>query len=436
MRMYAPPIRVISIGILLSICLPGLAETLSVEQAETIALDLDPGYQGLVKQSRAFEDKAVADSQLPDPTLMAGWLNLPVEGNFDEEPMNQVRLGVKQMFPAGDTLDVKKNLALADAGRVRQQAVTRRLSVLQETRNAWLEAHYWEAALLIVKENEPLFEQLRDVTASFYRTGRKGLDDVVRAELEVQRLKDREVMIIEKIEKQRAFLSRWIGDEESEKDLPADLPAWNMNQPDRAVARERITRHPLVLAIDKQVERLQEGVQLAREQYKPGWSLELGYAFRDATRPNGVEVSDVASIVASMDLPLFTKNRQDRRVSSASQQFNAGLDQRLDLLYSLNARLASEFATLERVNDRIALFDTMILPQTYEQAQAALMAYKAEQSDFTEVMRSHIAQLESTLEFHRLQTDRLKSIATLRYLLPPETDLARATADFASGEAQ
>ncbi|MBD3649436.1 MAG: TolC family protein, partial [Pseudomonadales bacterium] len=198
----------------------------------------------------------------------------------------------------------------------------------------------------------------------------------------------------------------------------------------------QITRHPMVLAIDKQVEKLQEGVQLAREQYKPGWSLEFAYAFRNAERPNGAEVSDVASIVASVDLPFFTKNRQDKRVSSASHQFNAGLDQRLDMLNMLNARLTGELATLQRLNDRIELYENMILPQTRDQSQAALMAYKAEQSDFTEVMRSHIAQLESILQFERLQTDRLKAIATIWYLLPPDTDLTRANADFASGETE
>ncbi len=130
-----------------------------------------------------------------------------------------------------------------------------------------------------------------------------------------------------------------------------------------------------------------------------------------------------------MSLPLFTKNRQDKRVSSASRQFNAGLDRRLDLLNALNSKLEAELVTLEKLNDRIELYEMMILPQTGEQAQAALMAYKAEQSDFTEVMRSHIAQLESILEFERLQTDRLKSIAALRYLLPPAGDLTRASAD-------
>lgn len=404
---------------------------LTLEEAESLALVTDTGYTSLIKQSVAFEDKAVADAQLPDPVLMFGWLNVPVEDfELDQEPMNQLRFSVKQMFPAGDTLEVKKNLTLADAARVREQAVMRRLWVLQQTRNAWFEISYWEAALNVVKENEPLFEQLRDVTTSFYSTGRKGLDDVVRSELELQRLKDRQEKISENIRKKRASLSRWIGDDDSQRALPERLPEWRVSLPEKQVLREQIISHPMVLAMDRQIDKLKQGVDLARQQYKPDWAIEFAYAFRDAHRPNGVEVSDVASIAASVTLPVFTANRQDKRVAAASGQFNAGLDRRLDMIKGLNARLDAELATLEKLNNRISLYENMILPQSRQQAQAALMAYKAEQSDFSEVMRSHIAQLESVLQLQRLSTDRLKAIASIRYLLPVDGDLARARENF------
>lgn len=423
------------IGIALSaIAWSGNAAPLTLDRAESLALEQDTGYSGLIKQSRAFEDQAVADGQLPDPMLMFGWLNVPVEDfDLDTEPMNQIRFSVKQMFPGGDTLDVKRARTLSDAARVREQAVTRRLSVLQQTRNAWFETHYWEAALDIVLENEPLFVQLRDVTQSFYSTGRKGLDDVVRSELELQRLKDREQNIAEKIASQRAMLSRWTGLEEGRSPLPDELPAWPMAMPTDAGYRNRVIEHPMVLAMDRQIDKLQQGVDLARQQYKPDWSIEFAYAFRDAKRPNGVEVSDVASVVASMDLPLFTGKRQDKRVSAASQQFNAGLDQRLDMIKGLGQKLDAELARLDKLNRRLELYETMILPQSEQQAEAALMAYKAEQSDFSEVMRSHIAQLESSLQYQRLQTDRLKAIAAIRFLVPGENDLTRAREEI-SGE--
>lgn len=411
------------------------ADDLSLQRAESLALENDPGYEGLMNQSAAFEDQAVSDSQLPDPMVSVNWMNLPVENfELDQEPMHQFRVGIKQTFPSGDTLDIRKHSALTDAERVRQQAVRRRLSVLQETRNAWFETWYWEMAMQTVHENEPLFKQLREVTESLYSTGKKGLDDVVRSELELQRLKDREVKISENVDTQRARLARWIGRGNKQGDMPSELPEWEM---DVDMAHERIVRHPLVLAMDQRVEKLRQGVALAKEQYKPAWSLEAGYAFRNAERADGTEVSDLASVGASISLPLFTKNRQDRKVSSANHQVNAALDQRLDLVNELRARLDAALVRLDRLNSRLRLHETMILPQSRQQAEAALMGYKAERSDFTEVMRAHIDLLESILEYQRIQTDRLKSIAAIRFLVPPENDLSRAsTGSSVSGETQ
>ena len=104
-------------GLLLAWTVTAGAETLSIDKAESLATSRDTGYKSLVKQSRAMEDSAVAAGQLPDPMVSIGWLNLPVEDfNLRAEPMNQVKIGFKQIFPAGDTLDLKKRSAMAGAG--------------------------------------------------------------------------------------------------------------------------------------------------------------------------------------------------------------------------------------------------------------------------------------------------------------------------------
>ncbi|MEX2489132.1 MAG: TolC family protein [Pseudomonadales bacterium] len=438
MAFYKNLIRSLLSSVLVWACPLTQADDLSLRRAESLALENDQGYEGLMKQSAALKDRAVSDSQLPDPMMSISWMNLPVENfELDKEPMNQFKVGVKQTFPSGDTLDIRKESALADAGRIRQQAVKRRLSVLQQTRSIWLETWYWERAMQTVEENEPLFVQLREVTESFYTTGKKGLDDVVRSELELQRLKDREVKISENIGRQHARLARWIGSRDQQRKVPSELPEWEMDDTDKDLAYESIVRHPLVLAMDQRIEKLRQGVALAREQYKPAWSVEAGYSFRNAERADGTEVPDLASVGASISLPLFTKNRQDKRVSSANHQVNAALDQRLDLLKELRARLDEELIRLDRLNSRLRLHESMILPQSREQAEAALMGYKAERSDFTEVMRAHIDLLESILEYRRIQTDRLKSIAAIRFLVPPENDLNRVlAATSAPGETQ
>lgn len=403
------------------------SQSLSIETAVETALDSEPGYEAIMNRAASFEDIAVAESQLPDPMLMMGFLNVPIEDfDLDTEPMNQLRLSVRQQFPKGSSLALKRDRANANANVLRERANNRSLMVVKATRLSWLDTYYWEQARTIVKQDIPLFEQLRETTGTYYKVGRKGLDDVVRAELELQRIKDRLVMISNQIDAKRANLRRWIGSR-SDSPLSSELPGWDnhiMERDINAIANQRIVRHPRVVGLDRNIDVLQTNKALAKEAYKPAWSVEVAYAARDARRPNGVSVSDLASVAASISLPLFTGNRQDRRLAAAERNVVAGYDQRLELIRDLTSQVDRERKRFDRLNERIELHRTMILPQAREQYEAALLSYESDKSDFTEVMRSKIAHLEALLVFDLVKVDRLKSLAALRYLIPPDADLA------------
>ena len=175
--------------------------------------------------------------------------------------------------------------------------------------------------------------------------------------------------------------------------------------------------------MDEKVDQLRDQVALARQQYKPAWTLEAGYSIRNAQRANGTNVSDLVSISASINLPLFTRNRQDRSVAAATGQMNALMDQRNDMLSEMSAKLDATLVRISRLAERIALHKDTIVPATGEQANAARMAYEANRADFAEVMRAYIARLDSELNLRHLQAQRLEAIATAWYLLPPATDL-------------
>jgi hypothetical protein len=47
---------------------------------------------------------------LPDPKVSLGIMNLPTDTwDLDQEGMTQLKVGVSQMFPRGDSLEIKKD---------------------------------------------------------------------------------------------------------------------------------------------------------------------------------------------------------------------------------------------------------------------------------------------------------------------------------------
>ena len=74
-------------------CLPWMAvaatgATLSLKEAEQIALDLDPMTKVFAARAEAYTEQAVAEGQLPDPKLKLGTVNVPVDSfDIEQEPI-------------------------------------------------------------------------------------------------------------------------------------------------------------------------------------------------------------------------------------------------------------------------------------------------------------------------------------------------------------
>ena len=173
----------------------------------------------------------------------------------------------------------------------------------------------------------------------------------------------------------------------------------------------------LVAAVDAAVAAGNAGVELAEEQRKPGWSIDLGYSYRDGYLPDGDPRSDFVSLSVTVDLPYFKrKQRSDRSLAAALSERRAVISTREQLHRKLASRVDAEYSKWEQTDRRLSLYEGRILPQSSEQAQAALAAYQSDIGDFADVMRGYIDDLNTRLDFLRLQVDRAQSHAELQTL--------------------
>jgi len=78
-----------------------------------------------------------------------------------------------------------------------------------------------------------------------------------------------------------------------------------------------------------------------------------------------------------------------------------------------------------RLNERQKLYQERLLPQMHDQAEASLTAYTSDDGDFSEVVRSRIAELNASIDALSINVDRQKTIIQLNYFFvnnPPETN--------------
>ncbi len=390
---------------------------LTLEQAEKMALMDEPGIVSQQWQMESLSAQSVADGQLMDPRLQVGLNNLPTDTfDFDQENMTQFKIGITQQFPSGDSLNIKQQKTQKQSELFLSQISERKLSIIKEVRLTYFEIYYWEKAKKTIKQNKRFFSQLVNIVQSMFSVGRNNQQDLIRAQLELSRLDDRLVIITQKINTQRSKLSRWIGAQTSTQALSTQLPV--LSVPEISENFESLNQlffnHPKILEIDKKIEISRKDIQLVRESYKPGWALNVGYGYRDNNQ-NGGSRADFLSAGVSIDLPLFTANRQDKKLLSKEHKYQSLKDNRVAMLRQLVANLQQEVANEEQLNNRHQLYNNLLLPQAKQQTKASLLAYQSDQGNFSDVMRAYIDDLNVKLDERRIAVDHLQSKAKILY---------------------
>lgn len=401
------------------------AEGLSLQMAERIALSGEPGILGLDARTQSLLERSVAESELKDPKLQIGLLNLPTDSfDFDQENMTQFKVSYIQQFPSGDSRDIKRNKAVSQSRRFQYQIEDRKRQVLTQVRLTYFETLYWEQARETVRQNRQLVGQLSEFVQSQFSVGRTNQFDFITVQQRLSKLDDRLTQIEQNTSGERYSLSEWIGENNSQMPLIGDelitgSDLWrslNLDQIDQTIAQ-----HPRVQEINNQIDVGRKDLELARENEKPGWALNVSYAYRDDA-PDGTDRADFFSAMVTLDLPLFAENRQHKLQNAQRYEIQSSQLQRDALLRKMRSDVLRFKTNLELLEQRDVLFSETLIPQAEQRSQAALQTYQSGGGSFADVMQAYMEALNIQLEQKRIQVDSLKTRAQLLYYLQPSVD--------------
>lgn len=387
---------------------------LRLEEAVEIAVTIeDPAYQRFEARASAQEDRAVSDSQLPDPMLRTALANIPIDTfAFGQEPMTQAQVGLRQEIPRGSTLRLNREKREGEAEIERMQRAATIRNVELAVRTAWFDKFFASNAQAIVNESRTAVSDLIDALSASYAQGKLTSQDVLRAELELSLLDDKLTELDQRRAVAEAELSRYIGSNAS-RPAPEELPA--LPAPGTVDEIEaRLVRHPIVRVSDAMIGVEETDVELARQAYKPAWAIEGGYGARGADRP------DFASVGVSLTIPLFTGKRQDRALSAARKDRSAAELERATTLLDLRRDLIRAYADWSQLERRVRLYDDAVVTRAGETADASVSAYGGGLTDFPELIRSQLAELDAELKRLELKVARAKVWARLKFLAGDE----------------
>ncbi len=405
----------ISLFVLLSL-FTGNATALNLKQAESLAVQADPVIERFKATSRSFVYASVADDTLPDPKLRLGAVNVPVDSfDLEQEQMTQLKIGVQQNFPRGDSLAIKQQRSQYLSRSALARADDASLKIIRDVRETYLNLFYEISAYQIIRETRHLFSELVKITESNYAAGRVNQQDVVLAGLELSRLDDRSTKIQAREEGFRVKLAQWIGDI-AWNTISAEFPVLPVLSADIDL-NQVIPQHPLIRAESENINASKQMTEMARQEYKPGWSLLFDYGYRSGNNPNGTERTDFATALVSMDIPLFTADRQDKTVASNQQKIAAPRYKKDDQLRKLKQLYDKNKHLWQRLGEREELYKNSLLTAAKNNSKVALNAYQSGVSEFNTLMRAKITELDVRLEDLRIRVDRSIAQTQLLYVV-------------------
>lgn len=397
-----------------------VAAELTLDYAIVLAVNNDEWLKSSSLLESAYRDEATSHNSLPDPTVSLGMANLPTDSwDFNQENMTQFKVGISQRFPGGDSrkLKARKSQLMADINPYLR--LNRSAELSMTVSHLWLDSFLALKSIELINNDHYLFEQLVEVATSRYQSAMGGArqQDVVRAQLELTKLEDRLTILRMNYDASRQLLSEWLPERNQLQTLSAQLPELvDLSDLSLATISQAIKRHPQLLISDRQLAIKQTDIDLVKQNYKPSWALNASYGYREDS-PMGLERSDFLSVGVSFDLPLFTENRQDKKVSAANyRKKSMAVDYQL-LERKLVSQALKTHSNIQRLKERTDLYETKLLLQMHAQAEASLTAYTNDDGDFADVMRAYIAELNTKIEVLEIKVKQQKVTATMNYLM-------------------
>jgi len=413
----------------------GHAIELRLDDAVKLAHANDPWLQqsGFIEQAMLSKSEAVAT--LPSPSISLALANLPTDGfATNQEPMTQLKTSISQMLPRGDSANIQRQQLSILAQQQPLLRYDRQAQVAKMVSQLWLEAFRADASMALIRKNQALFEQLREIVNANYMSALRKTrqQDILRAELELMRIEDK-LLSLKTSRNENIFgLIRWLSANDSnysldidEVTLPATLPSslplssallLTLDQlaPDQLA--QQLSRHPYLQSFDKRYAAGQTAVTLAEQKYQPQWGFNASYGYRRDDQI-GNSRADFVSLGVSVDLPIFTQKNIDSEVSAAVNEAYAIETEKRLVTRQFMAETNASIEKIKQLKARRLVYEAQILLQMEQQSQAALTAFTSDDGDFGEVVRARIMQLNGELDALNINIDLFKEFANLRYYL-------------------
>lgn len=386
------------------------------------AIELSPEIKMLKAKRNTAYYKIDQNSNLPDPVLNLGLINMPTNSfSFTQEPMTQKVVGLSQSFPFPGSLGAVEEANAVDTLIVDEEIKDARNKIKMIMEQKYYELSFVRRARKLTEESLKLLETIAEVASTKYIVASASQQNVIKVQLQITNLLEKLEDLNSKAQSILSDLNALLLRDVSSNLITSDYDSIlfkeiEFNSLDSLARNNR----PLLAGIRFSEKKARLNQNAAEKKYYPNINLQVLYGFRDKIAATNTNLNDFLSVMVGVTLPLNYGGKYSSGVEEYISMQDFYSEQYQQAIQNLNGRFGSIKSQLTSLNERIKLFEEGLLPQAQQNFNSALAGYQVDEVDFLNVIDAQDQMLNIETNLYRLKIDYLKEIAELEFLTGTE----------------
>jgi outer membrane protein TolC len=379
-------------------------------QLETLieeVLRRNPNLEAAKERIRAAAEVVPRVQVIDDPEFrfMSDFNNLKSKSEF--LPMLQYQ--ISQTFPFPGKLGLKGKVAVEILKQFQNAKITTTKDLIVQAKKLYFKLVFNQSSLSINRTNREIAKNIIDDSLALYRSGIKGYEEVIKAQVELQTL-DEELLTIEA---ERIFIVSMLNtilnrsqDEAIGQAIDVVNPSKNLSfQALEAIAMQE---RPELKELKAMVREQEMMAKLAKREYFPDITIAAGY---EQMTHNLSDNAWEASI--SFKIPLWIGQRQKRQFREAKAKASANANALLGMKAMIQGQIQDILGKLKAVEEKLLLYETGLLPKIAEALKASEISYRTGKGDFLILLDTRRQYQTIELTFEGIKADREILLAEL-----------------------
>jgi outer membrane protein TolC len=411
-RNISPPAKIVALRPPVA---PHRAAVLLLRDLIAEALTQNPEIIAMRRNFDLLRARVPQAKALPDPTLNLGYMGnaipLPPFEIQKGDPASARVVSVTQEFPYPGKLAIKGKMANVAAEAEWWNYEQAQWNVIAEVKDAYYDLCYLHKASETVTKNKDLLEKFTRIAEASYAVGKGLQQDVLKAQVEVSKLTEQLTLLEQRRQIAEARLNSLLFREpESPVGKPETIKPREFTYSLTELNELALTNYPSLKAQRRKIDREQYGVELAKKEFYPDFSVGVTYF----NRPG---MPEMYGVNVGVKLPVFWGQKQRPAVAEATA--SAAVEkQRLDSITTLLFfRIKDRFLAATTAQRLVKLYGTTIIPQSSLSLEAAIAGYEVGKVDFLTLLDNLMTLLNYELNYYEQLANVEKAIAALEPLV-------------------